>query len=220
MIVGNTARDTARLFRHFFAAYPVRSTLMLLAITAAALAEGVGIAALLPMIGLVIDSQGTGGALAGYVEQVFAFAGQDVSLGGLLVLIVAAMALKALLMLLAMTQVGYSAAHAAMDMRLAFIRAILRGALAALRGPSARANWPAPSAWSRHAQPKPTWGACHVLSGALQILIYLGGLHGDILGGLAARPCRRCLRHGRSESPGHHEPAGGGKTRPSSRNPS
>ena len=82
MIVGNTARVTARLFRHFFAAYPVRSTLMLLAITAAALAEGAGIAALLPMIGLVIDAEGAGGALTHYVEQVFAFAGQNVSLAG------------------------------------------------------------------------------------------------------------------------------------------
>ena len=36
---------------------------MLLAITAAALAEGVGIAALLPMIGLVIGAEGAGGAL-------------------------------------------------------------------------------------------------------------------------------------------------------------
>ena len=81
MIVGNTAWDTARLFRHFFAAYPARSSLMLLAITAAALAEGVGIAALLPMIGLVIEAEGSGGMLTRYVEQVFAFAGEDVSLG-------------------------------------------------------------------------------------------------------------------------------------------
>ena len=172
MILGNTATDTARLFRHFFAAYPVRSSLMLLAITAAALAEGVGIAALLPMIGLVIEADGAGGMLIQYVEQVFAFAGQDVSLGGLLVLIVAAMALKALLMLLAMAQVGYSAAHVAMNLRLAFIRAILRarwlhfvdrrtGDLA-----SAVSIEPTRTAEAYVA-------ACHVLSGALQILIYL-----------------------------------------------
>ena len=172
MIAGNTARDIARLFRHFFAAYPVRSTLMLLAITAAALAEGVGIAALLPMIGLVIEAEGAGGALTRHVEQVFAFAGQDVSLGGLLVLIVAAMALKALLMLLAMTQVGYSAAHVAMNLRLAFMRAILRarwlhfidrrtGDLA-----SAVSIEPTRTAEAYVA-------ACQVLSGAIQILIYL-----------------------------------------------
>ena len=172
MILGNTARDTARLFRHFFAAYPVRSSLMLLAITAAALAEGVGIAALLPMIGLVIEADGAGGTLTRYVEQVFAFAGEDVSLGGLLVLIVVAMALKALLMLLAMMQVGYSAAHVAMNLRLAFIRAILRarwlhfidrrtGDLA-----SAVSIEPTRTAEAYVA-------ACHVLSGAVQVLIFL-----------------------------------------------
>lgn len=172
MIVGNTARDTARLFRHFFAAYPVRSTVMLLAITAAAFAEGVGIAALLPMIGLVIDAEGAGGPLTRYVEEVFAFVGQDVSLGGLLVLIVVAMALKALLTLLAMTQVGYSAAHVAMNLRLAFIRAILRarwlhfidrrtGDLA-----SAVSIEPTRTAEAYVA-------ACQVLSGVIQAVIYL-----------------------------------------------
>ena len=172
MIVGNTARDTARLFRHFFVAYPVRSTLMLLAITAAAFAEGVGIAALLPMIGLVIDAEGAGGPLTRYVGQVFAFAGQDISLGGLLVLIVVAMALKALLMLLAMMQVGYSAAHVAMNLRLAFIRAILRarwlhfidrrtGDLA-----SAVSIEPTRTAEAYVA-------ACQVLSGVIQAAIYL-----------------------------------------------
>ena len=172
MIVGNTARDSARLFRHFFAAYPVRSTLMLLAITAAALAEGVGIAALLPMIGLVIDAEGAGGALTHYVEQVFAFAGQNVSLGGLLVLIVVAMALKALLMLLAMAQVGYSAAHVAMDLRLAFIRAILRARW--LHFVDRRTGDLASAVSVEPTRTADAYvAACHVLSGALQILIYL-----------------------------------------------
>ena len=172
MIVGNTARDTARLFRHFFAAYPVRSTLMLLAITAAALAEGVGIAALLPMIGLVIDAEGAGGALTYYVEQVFALAGQNVSLGGLLVLIVVAMALKALLMLLAMAQVGYSAAHVAMDLRLAFIRAILRARW--LHFVDRRTGDLASAVSVEPTRTADAYvAACHILSGALQILIYL-----------------------------------------------
>ena len=70
MIVGSTARDTARLFRHFFAAYPARSTLVLFALTAAAMAEGAGIAALLPLINLVIDAEAGGGLLMTlYVEQ-------------------------------------------------------------------------------------------------------------------------------------------------------
>ena len=119
-------RQSVQLFRHFFAAYPLRSAFVLLALTAAALAEGAGIAALLPLIALVIDSESAGGTFTLYVERVFALVGQDLSLGGLLVLIVVAIALKAVLMLLAMAQVGYAAAHVAMDLRLAFIRALLR----------------------------------------------------------------------------------------------
>ena len=58
MKFGNGLRQSGRLFRYFFAAYPVRSTAMLLSIAVAALAEGVGIAALLPLINLVIAPEG------------------------------------------------------------------------------------------------------------------------------------------------------------------
>ena len=171
MMFGDT-RQSVQLFRHFFAAYPVRSTLVLLALTAAALAEGVGIAALLPLITLVIDADSGGGTLALYVDRVFALAGSVPSVGGLLVLIVVAIALKALLMLLAMAQVGYSAAHVAMDLRLAFIRALLRarwvhfvdqraGDLA-----SAVSVEPTRAAASYVA-------SCRALSGGIQLLIYL-----------------------------------------------
>ena len=171
MTFGDT-RQSVQLFRYFFAAYPVRSTLVLLALTAAALAEGAGIAALLPLISLVIDADGGGGTLALYVDRVFALAGSAPSLGGLLVLIVAAIVLKALLMLLAMAQVGYSAAHVAMDLRLAFIRALLRarwvhfvdqraGDLA-----SAVSVEPTRAASSYVA-------SCRALSGGIQLLIYL-----------------------------------------------
>ena len=89
-----------------------------------------------------------------------------------MVLIVVALALKALLMLLAMMQVGYSAAHVAMNLRLSFMRAILRarwlhfvdrrtGDLA-----SAVSIEPTRTAEAYVA-------ACHVLSGAIQVVIYL-----------------------------------------------
>ena len=168
----DNARQSAWLFRYFFAAYPFRSTLVLVALTAAALAEGVGIAVLLPLISLMIDSDGGGGTLGLYVERVFALAGSAPSLGGLLVFIVAAISLKSLLMLLAMSQVGYSAAHVAMDLRLAFVRAFLK------------------ARWTHFADQRtgdlasavsvePTRAAsayvacCRALSGGIQLLIYL-----------------------------------------------
>jgi len=43
-------RRGLHLFGHFFLAYPVRSVLMVLFMLVAALAEGLGIAAVLPLI--------------------------------------------------------------------------------------------------------------------------------------------------------------------------
>ena len=166
------ARQSIRLFRYFFAAYPVRSALVLLALTAAALAEGVGVAALLPLISLVIDSDGGGGTLALYVGRVFALAGLEVSLAGLLVFIAVAIALKALLMLLAMAQVGYSAAHVAMDLRLTFIRALLKARWAHFVHQRAGDLASAVSVEPTRAGNSYV-ASCRALSGGIQLLIYL-----------------------------------------------
>ena len=166
------ARQSVRLHNYFFAAYPLRSTLMLMAITAAALAEGVGVAALLPLVSLVINAEGAGDSLTHFVEQVFALLGFEASLRGLLVLIVVAISLKSLLMVLAMAQVGYTAAYVAMDLRLAFIRALLAARWTHFvdrrAGDSASAASVEPTrAASAYAS------ACRVLSGVIQLLIYL-----------------------------------------------
>ena len=125
MTFGDDTKQSVRLFRYFFAAFPLRGTLMILSVTVAALAEGLGIAALLPLVNLVIDAEGAEGVLSRYVAQAFALAGLELSVGGLLIVIVGMITLKSLLMLLAMAQVGYSAAHVAMDQRLRVIRALL-----------------------------------------------------------------------------------------------
>ena len=165
-------RRSIRLFRYFFAAYPVRSMVVLLALTAAALAEGVGVAALLPLISLVIDSEGGGGTLALYVERVFALVGLEVSLTGLLALIVVAMVLKSLLTLLAMAQVGYSAAHVAMDLRLTFIRALLKARWAHFLYQRAGDLASAVSIEPTRAA-NAYVASCRVLSGTIQLVIYL-----------------------------------------------
>ena len=82
------------------------------------------------------------------------------------------MALKALLMLLAMAQVGYSAAHVVMDLRLAFIRAILRARW--LHFVDRRTGDLASAVSVEPTRTADAYvAACHVLSGAIQILIYL-----------------------------------------------
>ena len=128
MVLGSGSRQVTELFRHFFATYPVRSTLMVLALTVGAVAEGVGIVALLPLIDLVIahdEAQGTTGALMLHIERVFAFAGVELSIEALLIVIVGMITTKSVLMIAAMTQVGYTAAHVAMQLRLRVIRALL-----------------------------------------------------------------------------------------------
>ena len=124
----NGVRQFAQLVSHFFAAYPGRSSLMLLALTAAALAEGVGIAAILPLINLVIAPEGTEGAtsvLTLHVKRAFAFAGLELSIGSLLMVVVGMITAKSLLLVAAMTQVGYTAAHVVMELRIRVIRALL-----------------------------------------------------------------------------------------------
>ncbi len=173
MIFRGGIRESVQLFWHFYSAYPVRGTLMLLSLTVAALAEGLGIAALLPVLDLVIDPEGTKGTVTLYVAKAFAMAGLELSLGGLLVVIVGMITLKAVLMLLAMAQIGYSAAHVATELRLRMIRALLdahwrhfvdqhTGDLS-----SAASVEPARAA-SAYIQ------ACRVLAGSIQLIIYSG----------------------------------------------
>ncbi|MCY4237606.1 MAG: hypothetical protein OXE76_03605 [Alphaproteobacteria bacterium] len=122
---------------------------MLLALTSAALAEGVGVAALLPLISLVIDSEGDGGAFEFYIEQFFALVGLEVSLAGLLALIVVAM-----------------------DQRLTFIRTLLEARwmyfVDRRSGDLASAVSVEPTRASTAYVP-----SCRVLSGGIQFLIYL-----------------------------------------------
>ena len=120
----------------------------------------------------MIGAEGAGGALTIHVERAFALIGLEPSLGGLLVLIVAAITLKSLLMLLAMAQVGFSAAHVAMDLRLAFIRALLRARWTHFVDQRAGDMASAVSVEPTRAATAYV-SACRVLSGAFQLPIYL-----------------------------------------------
>ena len=106
----------------------MRSTVMLISLTIAALAEGIGIAALLPLFNIVIIPEAADGAKAAltlFVERAFVFAGLELSIGGLLIVVVGMMTAKSVLMITAMAQVGYTAAHVTMDLRLRVVRALL-----------------------------------------------------------------------------------------------
>lgn len=174
MLFANGIRQFAALFRYFYAAYPVRSTAMLLAITVAALAEGIGLAALLPLLNLVISpeaAEGTQDAMMLYVEGAFDFVGLEVTIGALLVVIVGMITAKSLLMMAAMTQVGYTAAHVTMGLRLRVVRALLaarwRHFVDQRSGDFASAVGVEPM---RAAMAYVS--ACHVIAGGMTLLIY------------------------------------------------
>ncbi|MFB9150280.1 ABC transporter ATP-binding protein [Roseovarius ramblicola] len=122
-----------RLMISLFRAYPMASFLMVLALFLSGLAEGLGLSALLPMLKIALSS-GDNAAVAaeppGELEQavldLLAWLGIPVTLGALLVVIVVAAFFKAVLLLVAQRQVGYTAAQVATDLRLETLRNMMR----------------------------------------------------------------------------------------------
>jgi len=105
--------------------YPTRTIIMLVCLILAALAEGIGLSSMMPLLGMVTGSKGEESGLERTLRGVLASAGVEPTLGVLLVLIVSGSVVKASLMLLAQRQVGYTVAHVATDLRLALLRALL-----------------------------------------------------------------------------------------------
>jgi ATP-binding cassette subfamily C protein len=106
---------------------------MLLALSLAGVAEGIGLSALLPLVSLTMGSQteAVPGASVGQsgvervVTETLASVGLTPTLGVLLAVIVVAIVLKSGLVLLAKKQVGYTVANIATDLRLTLLRALL-----------------------------------------------------------------------------------------------
>jgi len=105
--------------------YPSRTAIMLLCLTLAAMAEGIGLSSMMPLLSMVTGSKGEESSLEKALRAALATIGIEPTLGVLLVLIVSGSVVKALLMLLAQRQVGYTVAHVATDLRLALLRALL-----------------------------------------------------------------------------------------------
>ncbi len=121
-----------RLMLQLFRIYPLASFLMILALFLSGLAEGLGVSALLPMLKIALYS-GDGGASAeppGELELmvlgILDWLGIPSTLGALLVFIVIAATLKAILLLIAQRQVGYTAAQVSTDLRLEVLRNMMR----------------------------------------------------------------------------------------------
>jgi ATP-binding cassette subfamily C protein len=124
------------LMLSFFRAYRWQTVVMLVALLLSGIAEGIGLSALLPLLNIALGSEATSmlpGAAA--VEQnefertvldVLGSIGIAPTLGNMLTIILAGVALKSVFLLIAQRQVGYTAAQVGTDLRLQMLRAVLR----------------------------------------------------------------------------------------------
>ena len=94
-----------RLVVIFFKRYPTQSIITLLALLFAGLAEGFGLAMLLPLLGLIVNSQGGAGveaseprsSLEQFVAGFFEVIGVTPTIGALLAVFVVSISFKAIL---------------------------------------------------------------------------------------------------------------------------
>lgn len=125
-----------RLLLTFARAYPWRSALTLACLLLAGLADGVSLSTLLSLLTVAVDLPATGGTSgsgaildglkpARVMLDGIRYLGLEPKAATLLALVVLGMAGKSALLLLANTQVGYTVAHVATDLRLRLLHAIL-----------------------------------------------------------------------------------------------
>ncbi len=117
---------TARIMSIFFKTYPVRSVTAIGSLLLAGFAEALGLLTLVPVLGLILEENNNGHS--GIKEHFFNLLnsiGLEPTLGILLGFIVITMFAKSLLILFAMSHVGYTVAHITTELRLSLIRAIM-----------------------------------------------------------------------------------------------
>jgi ATP-binding cassette subfamily C protein len=120
----------------FFRAYPWQTALLLSALLLSAVAEGIGLSALLPLLNIALGSEATNmlpGATAvdqnefeRIVLDTLGSLGIAPTLGNMLWIILGGVAFKSVFLLVAQRQVGYTAAQVGTDLRLQMLRAVLR----------------------------------------------------------------------------------------------
>ncbi len=114
------------VMRIFFQAEGTRPGIVLFCLLIATLAQGVGLASMLPVVSVVLEGEGGGNSGSSkMVLDAVAWLGLPMNVYLLLAIAVGAIVLKNALTLLAMTYVGYSVAHIATRMRRSFVEKLL-----------------------------------------------------------------------------------------------
>ncbi len=110
--------------------YPGRSALTLVSLLFASVAEGLSLLLLLPSLNLLTSdsTHGSGNGLSGLghmLTEALSAIGVTPTVGALLVIMVICLTLKAVFLLLANAQVGYTVAHVTTDLQLSLLRSLL-----------------------------------------------------------------------------------------------
>ena len=113
---------------YFLRAYPKRSIFTVFAFLFSGLAEVISFAAMIPLLGMAMF-QNTGDNDQSFLEsgiaKIFDIFGLDMTMGGILLLIVLLMTLKSLLSFYAMKEVGYICADVEVDLRKRMVNSLL-----------------------------------------------------------------------------------------------
>jgi ATP-binding cassette subfamily C protein len=122
------------LIRFYLSRYPYETALAVSCMVLALAVEAVGLSVALPLLSLAVgdaESSGAPSALQDAVTGVFQRFEFHPTLGSLSVVVAIAFTIKALILVIARRQVGYTVAHVATDLRLELLRGVL----------STRWNW-------------------------------------------------------------------------------
>jgi ATP-binding cassette, subfamily C, bacterial len=161
-----------QLIGYFFRSYPRRSAIIVGLLILSGFAEGIGIVSLLPALELALGDGDADSALMRVLRQGLGWVGLEPTLGVLLTLIVAGMFLKGLLGLAASREVGYTVAAVSTDLRLMYIRALLRARWDYFVGQGAGQISNAVGHEAHRASMAYT-GACALIASAIQVVLYL-----------------------------------------------
>jgi ATP-binding cassette, subfamily C, bacterial len=129
-----------KTLRYFVAAYPARCAAVLAWLIIAGAMEGLGLSTLLPLLSVATGSGISRTGYEGRVSAALASLGIPADPGVLISIVIAALWIKAVLMLLSKRQVGYAVARIATDLRLRLLRGLLAARWSyASRQPAGRA---------------------------------------------------------------------------------
>ena len=206
-------RQSRDFILRFAKMYPLRTAWMVMLLILSGLAEGVGIAALLPVISAGVeapeaaagDAQASGDTLTQTVRGLLDVFGLPSTLTTLLSIVVIAIFLKAGFRWLAMQQVGFSVAKVGRDLRERLTQALMSVRWSYF---TSQPSGYFPNAMSTEVQRAASAyrRACAALAGAIQIPVYAGlivaiswkiALASTILGALAAAILAGFLQVGR-----------------------